>query len=133
MSSGAGNAPSVAPELVKRFIDAFAAFVKAAGEAVADAAQNPELANTREFASWRGKVLPLLEEENANLKSALAQFQAGDASAVLAEAVDKRGLAKDMDGYPLTFAGPEHAVILGELRTAVVRSASRLCAAAGIP
>jgi hypothetical protein len=126
------TSPDLRP-LIERFAKSFAAFVKAAGDAVSEAANNPELAAAPAYQSWKGKVLPLLLQENASLEAALAQFQAGDARPVLVSAEDKRGLAKDMDGFPLTFAGPDHAQILGDLRIAVVRSASRLCAAAGIP
>jgi|GEM_PF-2089800 len=129
----ADGASPVTQEMVDRFAKAFAGFVKAAGDAVAEAAGKPELAGTSAFASWRGKVLPLLEQENASIEKAVEQYKAGDARAILVEAEDKRGLAKDMDGFPLTFAGEEHAEALGTLRTAVVRGACRLCAAAGIP
>ncbi len=126
-------APAELQPLVERFAKSFAAFVKEAEDAVSDAARDPELAGTPAYQAWRGKVLPLLQLENASLNSALAQFQTGDVRPVLVAAEDKRGLAKDMDGFPLTFAGADHAQVLGDLRTAVVRNASRLCAAAGIP
>lgn len=124
---------SLSPALVDRFAGAFAAFVKEVANAVADAARKPELAAAPAFQGWRGKALPLLKQENDELHEAVAQFRAGDARALLAAAEDKRGLAKDMDGFPLTFAGEEHAQALEELRTAVVRSACRICEAAGIP
>ena len=123
----------VTQELVDRFAKAFAAFVKAVADAMTEARGKPELAGTPAFAAWREKVLPLLAQENASIEKAVEQYKAGEARAILAEAEDKRGLAKDMDGFPLTFAGAEHAETLGELRTAVVRGACRLCAAAGIP
>jgi hypothetical protein len=126
-------APSVSPALVDRFAGAFAAFVQEARSAVNDAARNPDLARSPHFESWRSKALPLLEQENASVQQAVAAFQAGDARPILAEAEDKRGLAKDMDGFPLTFGGPAHAQNLGDLRTSVVRSASQVCEAAGIP
>ena len=128
-----GGAPSVTQMQVDRFVRAFSDFVNEARAAVADAARNPELAKAPEFAAWQGKVLPLLEHDKAAVENAVAQAQAGDLRPILVEAEDKRGLAKDMDGFPLTFAGPDHAQLLGELRTAVVRSAYQLCAAAGIP
>lgn len=128
----ADAAASLSQAQADRFASAFAAFVQEARNAVVDAAGNPELASTPQFEAWRGKVLPLLEQENAAVQEALAQFRAGDARPLLTQAEDKRGLAKDMDGYPLTFAGPDHAELLGNLRTAVVRSACQLCDAAGI-
>ncbi len=126
-------ASPVTQEMVDRFAKAFAEFVKASRAAVAEAAGKAEFASTPAFEAWRGKVLPLLEQENSSIEKAVEQFKAGDARAILVEAEDKRGLAKDMDGYPLTFAGAEHAEILGAMRTAIVRGACRICAAAGIP
>ncbi len=124
---------SLSPALVDRFAGAFAAFVKEAANAVADAGQKPELAAAPAFQAWRGKALPLLQKENDELHAAVTQFRSGDARALLAAAEDKRGLAKDMDGFPLTFAGEEHAQALAELLTIIVRSACRICEAAGIP
>ena len=128
-----GAAPPLTAAQVERFAKAFAAFVQEARGAVAAAAKDPALAATPQFASWRDRALPLLEQENASLQQALAAFHAGDPRPILLQAEDKRGLAKDMDGFPLTFAGPDRAQPLGNLRTAVVRSAFQLCEAAGIP
>lgn len=127
------EASPVAQEMVDGFAKAFAAFVKAAADAMAEARGKPELASTPAFAAWREKVLPLLAQEKASVERAVEQYKGGDTRAILVEAEDKRGLAKDMDGFPLTFAGAERAEALGALRTAVVRGACRLCAAAGIP
>jgi hypothetical protein len=77
--------------------------------------------------------LPLLQQQNASIQQATALFSAGDAGPILALAEDKRGLAKDLDGFPLTFAGQEHAAELESLETAVVVAAYQLCLAAGIP
>ncbi len=128
-----GATPSLIAAQVDRFVKVFAAFVQEARNAVADAALNPELAGTPQFQSWRDRVLPLLEQKNALVQQALSAFQAGDAGPILIQAEDKRGLAKDMDGFPLTFAGPDHAEALQTLRTSVVRSAWQLCQTAGIP
>lgn len=128
-----GSALSITPAQVERFARSFAAFVLEARNAFADAARDPALAATPQFASWRDKALPLLEQENAAVQQAVAAFQAGDTRPILIQAEDKRGLAKDMDGFPLNFAGPDHEQLLGNLRTSVVRSAYQLCEAAGIP
>lgn len=126
-------APPITPAQVERFAKSFAAFVLEARNALADAARDPALAATPQFASWRDKALPLLEQENAAVQQAAAAMQAGDLRPILVQSEDKRGLAKDMDGFPLTFAGPDHAELLAGLRTAVVRSAFQICQAAGIP
>jgi hypothetical protein len=119
--------------LVERFANAFNLFVLAVRDAVAEAAQDPNLAGSPALRSWQSKALPLLEKQNASVQSAAAAFAQGDQQSILALAEDKRGLAKDLDGFPLTFAGPEHARKLEFLETAVVTAAYQLCSAAGIP
>jgi uncharacterized protein CbrC (UPF0167 family) len=119
--------------LAARFAKAMAAFVAAVQDAVAEAAQNPEYASTPAFQSWQAKALPLLETQNASIQKAAALAATGDVQSILALAEDKRGLAKDLDGFSLTFAGPDHAAVLDQLETSVVTTAFQLCAAAGIP
>lgn len=123
----------VSPLLVERFMNVFAAFVKAVQEAVAEAVQKPELAQSHALRSWQSKALPLLEKGDAAMRAAAAAFDQGNAQPILTQAEDKRGMAKDIEGFPLTFAGPEHAQKLEQLETAVVTAAYQICAAAGIP
>lgn len=129
----AADLPPIPPPLVDRFEKAFAKFVEAVSNAVDDAATKPELAATPSFRSWQSKALPLLQQQNVSLQAALALFQKGDLNPILTFAEDKRALAKDMDGFSLTFSGPDHAADLEALQTAVVMAAFNLCAAAGIP
>jgi hypothetical protein len=124
---------NLSPALVERFISAFNAFVSAVAAAVTDAAQDPQLAAAPAFHVWKNKVLPLLQRQNAAAQQAVEAFRSGDSGPILASAEDKRGLAKDLDGFPLTFAGPAHAATLDALETALVTAAYQLCAAAGIP
>jgi hypothetical protein len=119
--------------LVTRFAEAVNAFVVVVRDTVAEAALNPEFADTPAFHSWQAKVLPLLEKQNASIQKAAALAATGELEPILVLAEDKRGLAKDLDGFPLTFAGPDHAAVLDQLETAVVTAAYQLCAAAGIP
>lgn len=119
--------------LGERFAKTFAAFVDAVRDAVAKAAAQQDLAGTHALRAWQAKVLPLLQQQNAAVQAALPGFQAGDVRPMLALAEDKRGLAKDLDGFPLNFAGPDLAENLEKLETAVVMAAYQLCAAAGIP
>jgi hypothetical protein len=114
-------------------MNVFAAFVKAVQEAVAEAVQKPELAQSHALRSWQSKALPLLEKGDAAMRAAAAAFDQGNAQPILTQAEDKRGMAKDIEGFPLTFAGPEHAQKLEQLETAVVTAAYQICAAAGIP
>jgi len=119
--------------LVERFANSFNLFVQAVRDAVAEAASEPSAAGSAALRSWQSKALPLLERQNAAIQSAAAAFAQGDHQAILPLAEDKRGLAKDLDGFSLTFAGPEHARKLESLLTAVVTSAFQICSAAGIP
>jgi len=127
------DARAIPSVLVERFSNLFALFVDEVRKAVADAAAKPELAQAPAFRAWQGKALPLLEQSDAAVKGAAAAFARGEAQHVLAQAEDKRGLAKDMDGFPLSFAGQEHAEKLETLQTAVVAVAYQICQSAGIP
>ncbi|MGC2637447.1 MAG: hypothetical protein WA294_09735 [Acidobacteriaceae bacterium] len=119
--------------LADRFVAAFKAFVDEVAAAVADAAARPELASAPAFRVWHNKVLPLLQQQEQATQAAAAQFRQGDAGPLLAIAADKRSLAKDLDGFPLDFAGSDHAAALDRLETSVVTTAFQLCAAAKIP
>lgn len=123
----------ISPVLVERFSAVFQAFVSAVKDAVAEAQQKPEVAEPNALRIWQTKVLPLLERSDGLIREAAAAFEHGDAQPILTQAEDKRGLAKDLDGFPLTFAGPEHAQKIDSLETAVVTAAFQICAAAGIP
>ena len=126
--------PEALPKaLVDRFAKAVGALVAAVRDALAEAAENPEYASTPAFQLWQAKALPLLETQNASIQKAAALAAKGEVQPVLALAEDKRGLAKDLDGFPLTFAGPDHAAVLDKLETSVVTTAFQLCVAAGIP
>jgi hypothetical protein len=130
MSEQPGPNPQM---LADRFVAAMKAFVDEVAAAVNEAAGKPELASAPAFRVWHNKVLPLLQQQERATEAAAVQFRQGDAGPLLAIAADKRGLAKDLDGFPLEFAGPDHARLLDQLETAVVTSAYRLCAAADIP
>jgi hypothetical protein len=119
--------------LADRFTEAFNAFLASVTTAVTDAEQDPEQASAPDFRAWKNKVLPLLQQQNAAAQHSLQTFRKSDPAPLLAIAADKRGLTKDLDAFPLTFAGPAHAETLDALETALVTAAYHLCAAAGIP
>lgn len=125
--------PGIPQALAERFAKTFAAFVDALQDAAAKAASNPQLNGTHAFHAWQTKALPLLQQQNAAVQAAMENFQAGDVRPMLVFAEDKRGLAKDLDGFPLNFAGSDVGENLEKLQTAVVMAAYQLCAAAGIP
>lgn len=119
--------------LVERFAKSMAAFVQSLAEALDQAAQRPELASAPAFRVWKGKAFPLLLKQNTSIQAAAQTFAQGDPRSIVALAEDKRGLAKDLDGFPLTFAGEGRVQELEALETAVVLAAYQLCAAAGMP
>jgi hypothetical protein len=124
---------SIPQPVGERFAKTFDAFVAAVRAAVKEAAQKPEFAGAAAFCAWRDRALPLLEQENASIQSALAQFLVGQSGPIIRLARDAGGLAKNLDGFPLDFAGADHADILDQLETAVVVTAYQVCAAAGLP
>jgi hypothetical protein len=126
--------PNPIPQLfADRFAAAMKNFVAEVAAAVADAAAQPDLAVAPAFRVWHSKVLPLLQQQEQATEAASARFRQGETGPLLAIAADKRGLAKDLDGFPLDFAGPDRAPALDRLETAVVSSAYHLCVAANIP
>jgi hypothetical protein len=117
---------------VEHFSKTFAAFAKAVDEAVTVADQHPEYAGTRALEAWQSRAQPLILKQNASVQKAVEDFRAGAAESILAQARDQRALAKDLDGFPLSFAGPEKAEKLEKLETAVVLAAYRVCVVAGV-
>lgn len=123
----------IPPALADRFTKVFAAFVDAVGDAVDEASLNPEFADTPQLQSWQRQALPLLQHQNASIQNAMALFLIGEERTILTLAKERLGLAKELDGLQLDFAGPDRAKTLDRLETDVVVAAYRLCAAAGIP
>jgi hypothetical protein len=130
MPEGSGGIPNM---LAEGFAKVFAEFVAAVEDAVTDAELLGLATDPAALRSWQEKALPILRRHNAGIQEALARFQIGDAGPILVWAERERGLAKDLDGFPLTFAGPDHAQKLDFLETRVVTVAYQLCSTAGIP
>jgi hypothetical protein len=125
--------PPIPQTLAERFAKAFAAFVDAVRAAVQENITNPPIANTSSFLAWQTGALPRLEQQNAEVQNAWARYLIGEERTIATLAAGARGLAKQLDGYALEFAGPERAQLLDKLETAVVVAASQLCTAARIP
>ena len=129
-------APEIAgiPEInVERFVEAYEAFVDQVRTMVQQAAKSP-LGGSPELASeWQSRVLPLLEERLAGIKSAVARFHAGDAAPLVRSADDATGLSKNLDLFSFDFAGPEAKEALESLLTRVITTAYQVCNAAGLP
>jgi hypothetical protein len=128
-----GPPPPIPQATAERFAKAFSAFVDAVWAAVAEAAGNPALSSTPALLAWQTKALPLLEQENASIQKAMALFLIGEERTLVRLAAEERGLAKNLDGFALNFAGEERAKTLDRLETAVVVAAYQLCQAAGVP
>jgi hypothetical protein len=118
---------------VERFAKAFAAFVEAVRAAVNEAAQNPALNGNRALLVWQTQGLPLLEKENETVQKAMALYLVGETGTIVNVASEERHLAKNLDGYDLSFAGAEGGKALDRLETNVVIAAYQVCAAAGVP
>ncbi len=127
------DARGVSLLLVERFARVFSDFLTALREAIAETAGNPATAGLPVIRVWQTQALPVLEKDEVAIQAAMAAFRQGDPQPILVQAVDKRGLAKDLDGYPLNFAGPEREQQLDAWETAVVVAAYQICSAAGIP
>lgn len=125
--------PEIPESLVERFAAVFAAFLAEVKLAIDDALRLPETEAFKKAQAWLRTPLPVLEKQNAAIQSAVTYFQIGDVGPILKCAESERGLAKDLDGFPLDFAGPEHEQKLDLLLTNVVTVAYQLCAAARIP
>jgi uncharacterized protein CbrC (UPF0167 family) len=121
---------AVTRELVERFAKTVADFINEVGKEVREAAMNPALSSTPALLKWQMQQLPLLEEQNASIQKGVALFQAGDTQTILSLADRMHGLDRQLDGFPLDFAGPQYAEVLDRLETAVIVAAYRLCAAA---
>jgi len=125
--------PAYMELLVKRFAKAFADFVNEVTQAVTEAAMNPALSGAPALLIWQTEGLPRLERQDAAIQNGLALFLIGETRTIVKLANEAGGLAKQLDGFSLDFAGPKHAETLDRLETMVVVSADQLCRAAGIP
>ena len=119
--------------LAERFTSVFGDFIASLTAAVTDAGLDPQLAATPDFRAWKHKALPLLQRQHAAAQQAIDRFHKGEPAPLLAIAEEKRSLARDLNGFPLTFAGPSHAESLDKLETVLVTAACHLCLAVGIP
>ena len=125
--------PAVPKNLVEQFAQAFAKFVNAVRAAAQQAALDPALSNSRSLLVWQTQDLPRLEKENAEVQHALALYLIGETQTIIAQAAQRRHLARELDGADLNFAGAERGAVLDQLETLVVYAAYQICAAAKVP
>jgi uncharacterized protein CbrC (UPF0167 family) len=120
----------VPPVFIERFAKAFADFVNEVTKAVLDAAGDPARSSTPALLGWQTRALPLLEQEDAAIQNGVARYKIGETKTIVNLADEARGLAKNLDGFSLDFAGPKYAENLDRLETAVVVAAYQVSAAA---
>jgi hypothetical protein len=129
-------APEIAgiPKIyVERFVEAYEAFVDQVRVMVQKVVESPPDSSQEVVSEWQSRVLPLLEERLAGIKSAVARFHAGDAAPLVRSADDATGLSKNLDLFSFDFAGPEAKKALESLLTRVITTAYQVCNAAGLP
>lgn len=124
---------AVPQNLADQFAKAFAKFVDAVRAAAKEAAANPALNTSRSLLVWQTQDLPRLEKENAEVQNAMALYLIGETRSIVAQAAERRHIARELDGADLNFAGPERGAILDQLETAVVFAAYQVCTAAKVP
>lgn len=123
--TGAEIIPQIVPQpLVDRYVATLTELISVAHQAVAARDSPPA-------AVWRQKLLPLLETRLFAAKTAVVHHAIGDENPLIAHALHSRFLARDMDGYPLDFAGEEFAAQLKEKQQLVVYAAWQVCQSAG--
>ncbi len=117
--------PQVIPQpLADHYLAAITDLINTAHQAIA-------AGNTPQSALWQQKLLPVLETRLFAAKTALTHHAIGDENPLLAHALQSRFLARDMDGYPLDFAGEEFAAQLKEKQQMIVYAAWQVCQSAG--
>lgn len=126
-------ASAVPQPLAEQFAKAFADFVAAVRNAIAQGIPDPAIADRPAFLIWQTQALPRLEEANQKVQHAWALYLIGDTQAIVGQADEKRHISRELDGYALDFSGAENAKTLDRLETAVAVAAYRVCAAAGVP
>ncbi len=128
------EAPTAVPKnLAEQFAKAFAKFVDEVRAAVQEAALNPALNTSRSLLVWQTQDLPRLEKENNEVQNAFALYLIGEAQSIVAQAAQRRHIARELDGADLNFAGPERGQVLDQLETMAVYAAYQVCVAAKVP
>lgn len=121
------STPAVPRYYAERFYKAFLAFVTKVRAAVAAGVLDSAFSSMPTFLAWQTQALPRLEKELGEIENAYARFQSGETGVLAQLAREQLGLGKHLDGFPLDFAGPEHAAELDRLETSVVMAAYGLC------
>ena len=122
----------VSDELGQRFFKAFDAFVAAVRAAINSAVGNPAYSSAPGFVIWQTSALPRLERDLAQIQDGYALFQIGETGTLSRLARAQLGIAKQLDGFPFDFAGPDRAKVLEQFQEAIVFAAFELSKAQGV-
>lgn len=125
--------PQIPAALVVRFVQAFDDFLGCLKEAIEIASGKAAGVDSQAVEAWKARALPVLERYGNEIHAASEAFGRGDPAPILKQADIQGGLAKNLDGYPLDFAGPEYEKKLDDLETLVVVVSYQVCQAAGLP
>jgi len=115
---------TIPPQAVDRFAHTFDEFVTTLRTALPLA---PE--EHAEVSRWQKKALPLLNRDLDRVNAAAKSYTAGDAGPLVQAASSALSLAKDLDGFSLSFAGEETARQLEEKLRFVVMAAWQVVSA----
>lgn len=117
---------AIPPQAADRFALTFAEFVTAIQTALALAPQErPDVSR------WQRKALPQLSRDLEGVEAAMKSYKTGDSQPLAQATSSALSLAKNLDGYPLNFAGEETGRQLEEKLTFVVMAAWQVLSAAG--
>lgn len=81
---------------------------------------------------WRTQILPLLESRLAVAQTAMTHHAIGDQEPLISLALKSRYLARETDGYSLSFAGETLSAQYEDRRRLVVFAAWHICESAGV-
>ena len=112
--------------VAERYHNALKALVSTVRTALGAAGDLPQTSG------WQKNMLPLLENRLRDTQTALAHHAIGDQDPLVTIALKSRFLARDMDGYSLSFAGKELAEQFEDRRRLVVFAAWQVCDTAGV-
>ena len=118
------QASTIPPQAADRFAHTFDEFVTTLRTALALA---PE--EHADVSRWQKKALPLLSRDLERVNAAAKSYTGGDAGPLAQTASSALSLAKDLDGFPLNFAGEETARQLEEKLRFVVMAAWQVVSA----
>jgi hypothetical protein len=112
--------------VAERYFNALKGLVLTVQSAIRNAGSAAQAAGCQQ------RMLPLLDERLAAAQKALAHHAIGDQEPLIGLALKSRYLARETDGYSLSFAGEALAAQFEDRRRLVVFAAWQVCESAGV-